>query len=50
MEQETGHSEVCSSLTNHDPFSESFANGQSYEDDDIYDTCVGGSEGHGPGR
>jgi hypothetical protein len=47
MEQEIGHSEVCSSLTNQDPFSESFANGQSFTDTSTYDTCVGGSEGPG---
>jgi hypothetical protein len=47
MEQEIGHSEVCSSLTNQDPVSESFADGQSYTDTSVYDTCVGGSEGPG---
>jgi hypothetical protein len=47
MEQEIGHSEVCSSLANQDPFSESFANGQSFTDTDTYDTCDGGSEGAG---
>jgi hypothetical protein len=47
MEQELGHSEVCSSLKNQDPFSESFANGQSFTDTAVYDTCVGGSEGKG---
>ena len=47
MEQEIGHSEVCSSLKNQDPFTESFSNGQSYTDTDTYDTCVGGSEGPG---
>jgi hypothetical protein len=47
MEQEIGHSEVCSSVANQDPFSESFANGQSYTDTDTYDTCDGGSEGQG---
>jgi hypothetical protein len=47
MEQEIGHSEVCSSLKNQDPFSESFANGQSFTDTAVYDTCVGGSEGAG---
>jgi hypothetical protein len=36
MEQETGHSEVCASLTNRDP--ETFG---SFKDKDIYDTCVG---------
>ena len=45
MEQEIGHSEVCSSLKNQDPFTESFANGQSFTDTAVYDTCVGGSEG-----
>ena len=45
MEQEIGHSEVCNSLKNQDPYSESFANGQSYVDDQTYDTCMGGSEG-----
>jgi hypothetical protein len=47
MEQEIGHSEVCSSLTNQDPVSESFADGQSFTDTSVYDTCVGGSEGRG---
>ncbi len=47
MEQEIGHSEVCSSLANQDPFTESFPNGQSYTDKSVYDTCVGGSEGKG---
>jgi hypothetical protein len=45
MEQEIGHSEICSSLANQDPYSTSFADGQSYSDPDTYDTCVGGSEG-----
>jgi hypothetical protein len=43
--QEIGHSEVCSSLKYQDPFSESFTNGQSFTDNDTYDTCVGGTEG-----
>jgi hypothetical protein len=47
MEQEIGHSEVCSSLTSQDPFSETTADGQSYTDNSVYDTCVGGSEGPG---
>ena len=47
MEQEVGHSEVCNSLKYQDPYSESFANGQSYVDNQTYDTCVGGSEGPG---
>jgi hypothetical protein len=45
--QEIGHSEVCNSLLYQDPFSESYPNGQSFTDDDTYDTCVGGSEGPG---
>jgi hypothetical protein len=47
MEQEIGHSEVCSSLANQDPFAESFANGQAFVDNSVYDTCMGGSEGKG---
>jgi hypothetical protein len=47
MEQEIGHSEVCSSLANQDPVTDSFADGQSYTDNAVYDTCVGGSEGAG---
>jgi hypothetical protein len=45
MQQEIGHSEVCNSLTSKDPFSASFPGGQSYTDPNVYDTCVGGSEG-----
>jgi hypothetical protein len=45
--QEIGHSEVCNSLKYDDPYSISYPNGQSYTDDDTYDTCVGGSEGTG---
>jgi len=41
MQQETGHSEVCSSLTHHNPFSEPGI----IVDNKIFDTCVGGSEG-----
>ncbi len=40
MEQETGHSEVCSSLANKDPVT-----GPGFKDRDTYDTCVGGTEG-----
>jgi hypothetical protein len=47
MQQEIGHSEVCNSLTNKDPFSASFADGQSYSDPNVFDTCKGGSEGPG---
>ena len=44
-EQEIGHSEVCSSVTNQNPYSVSYPGGQSYADASTYDTCVGGSEG-----
>jgi hypothetical protein len=40
MEQETGHSEVCTSLTNKDPTVI-----PTVTDKNTYDTCVGGSEG-----
>ena len=33
--------------TNQDPYSVTYADGQSYSDPDTYDTCVGGSEGTG---
>jgi hypothetical protein len=45
MEQEIGHGEVCNSVTNKDPFSASFPGGQSFSDPNVFDTCVGGSEG-----
>jgi hypothetical protein len=45
MQQEIGHSEVCNSLTNQDPVTESFPGGQSFSDPSVFDTCVGGSEG-----
>ena len=40
MQQETGHSEVCASLSHRDPIVES-----SLVDRRVYDTCVGGNEG-----
>ena len=53
MEQEIGHSEVCNSVSNQDPFTASYPGGQSYSDPNVFDTCVGGSEeptatGEGP--
>ena len=42
MEQEIGHSEVCNSVANKDPFTASYPGGQSYSDPNTYDTCVGG--------
>jgi hypothetical protein len=47
MQQEIGHSEVCSSVKNRDPFTISYPGGQSYRDPSTFDTCVGGSEGNG---
>ena len=44
MEQEIGHSEVCSSLTNNDPVLFGYPDGSTYEDDNIFDTCQGGSD------
>ena len=43
MQQEIGHSEVCSSVKNQDPFTFS----TTYSDPQVFDTCVGGSEGPG---
>ena len=45
MQQEIGHGEVCNSVANKDPFSASFPGGQSFSDQNVYDTCLGGSEG-----
>ena len=45
MQQEIGHSEVCSSLKNQDPFNASYPGGQSFSDPNVFDTCVGGSDG-----
>jgi hypothetical protein len=44
MEQEVGHSEVCSSLAHPLPFSATFSDG-GYTDNKTYQTCDGGSEG-----
>jgi hypothetical protein len=46
MEEEIGHSEICQSLMNRDPYSVSYPGGQSFTDNETFDTCVGGSEGH----
>jgi hypothetical protein len=52
MQQEIGHSEVCSSLTNKDPFNANYPGGQTFRDPNVFDTCVGGSDtnpaGEGP--
>ena len=43
MQQEIGHSEVCNSVKNQDPFTFS----TTYSDPEVFDTCMGGSEGPG---
>jgi hypothetical protein len=45
MEQEIGHGETCSSLTHKLGFSETFGDGSSYTDPNVFQTCNGGSEG-----
>jgi len=45
MEEEIGHSEICRKLSNQDPYSISYPGGQSFTDNQTFDTCVGGSEG-----
>jgi hypothetical protein len=45
MQQEIGHGEVCNSVSNKDPFNAAFSNGQSFSDPNVFDTCLGGSEG-----
>jgi hypothetical protein len=47
MEQEMGHFEPCSSITNTYPYTASFPDGQSFSDPDTAQTCVGGFEGRG---
>jgi hypothetical protein len=46
MEQEIGHFETCSSITNSLPYSAS-PGGQTFSDPNTAQTCVGGSEGRG---
>lgn len=46
MQDEVGHFETCSSVANQLGFA--FANnGQSFSDPNVYQTCIGGAEGHG---
>src|SRR5580693_4134426 len=47
MEQEMGHFEPCASITNSDPYTASYSNGQTFDDPDTAQTCVGGFEGPG---
>jgi hypothetical protein len=44
MQQEIGHSETCSSLTNNNPVLVGYPDGSTFEDDNIFDTCQGGSD------
>jgi hypothetical protein len=46
MEQEIGHSDICESLINQDPYSVSYPGGQTFTDKRTFDTCVGGSGKH----
>ena len=48
MQQEIGHSEVCNSVTNQDPFTFLPPAARRYSDPNVFDTCVGGSEGPTP--
>ena len=45
VQQEIGHSEVCNSVTNKHAVNISYPGGQSFSDPNVFDTCVGGSEG-----
>jgi hypothetical protein len=47
MQQELGHFEPCSSLANQKPVNQSFADGQSFSDPNVFQSCVGGLEGPG---
>jgi hypothetical protein len=44
IEEEIGHSEICQSLTNQDRFSTTYPDGSSFTDNQVFDTCVKGSE------
>jgi hypothetical protein len=47
MEQEIGHGEACSSVSNQLPVSATFPDGSSYNDPNVFQTCNGGQEGKG---
>src|SRR5262249_55373712 len=47
MQQEIGHGESCSSVTNKVSFSMKFTDGSSFSDPQVFQTCVGGIEGKG---
>jgi hypothetical protein len=44
VEQEMGHSEVCSSLANNDGVDNVYPDGSEFIDPSVSDTCIGGSE------
>jgi len=48
MQQEIGHSEVCSSVTNQDPFNTAYPGGQTFSDPNVFATCAGGSDTASP--
>jgi hypothetical protein len=45
MQQEIGHGEVCSSVTNKLGVSQTFGDGTTYKDPNMFQTCNGGLEG-----
>ena len=45
MEQEIGHGEACSTLSHRLGFSSTYADGSSYVDPNVFQTCNGGLEG-----
>jgi hypothetical protein len=47
MQQEIGHGESCGSVTNKLPFTMKFTDGSSFKDPQVFQTCVGGTEGKG---
>jgi hypothetical protein len=47
MQQEIGHGESCSSVTNKLSFSMKFTDGSSFSDPQVFQTCAGGIEGRG---
>jgi hypothetical protein len=45
MEEEIGHFETCNALLYRDGVDFSYPDGSTYQDPDVYQTCVGGEEG-----
>jgi hypothetical protein len=50
MQQEIGHSETCASVAGSFPVSATFADGQTFQDSSVFQTCQGGLEGSTPGE